>query len=141
MAGLADKWAHFEPELSTDETDEGGEDDQDDQDQEDEEGDKDGERGADGLTPSERRAWRVEQVAEAALTCVGLTVDEDLSAGPGDGLWLSAYFQLRPEERAGAIAAIAALGDVFEGFVVIAEQPQPLCIGAMEVFAFGEAAP
>lgn len=98
--------------------------------------------GADGLTAAERRAWRVEQVAEAALMCVGLWVDDDPNASRNDGLWLSSYWLLTSsEERAAAVAAIGALGALFEGFVIIAERPEHLRIGAMQVFTFGEVAP
>jgi hypothetical protein len=108
---------------------------------EDGEGDRDDAVGDDGLTASERRAWRVEQLAEAALLCVGLEVDEDPNAGRGDGMWLSSYFALLPEQRASALAAIVALGQLFEGFVLVAAQPDHLRIGAMEVYTFGETAP
>jgi hypothetical protein len=69
MAALREALAQLAPEPSPDEI---GEVDQDDRDEE---------KGDDGLTVGERRAWRVEQIADAALTCVGLAVDEDPNAG------------------------------------------------------------
>jgi hypothetical protein len=93
--------------------------------------------GADGLTARERRAWSVEQVAEATLNLVGLAVADDLHAGPGDGMHLNYFWQLDPERRAGALAAMEALGHLFEGFALIAPQPTFLAIGApVDVFVF-----
>lgn len=55
-------------------------------------------------------------------------------------MWLSSYWRIEPEERGGALAAIAALGTLFEGFLLIAPQPAHLTIGApVEVFAVGGA--
>src|SRR5262245_54637224 len=111
MAALRDELAQLAPEPSTDGA---GENDQDAYDEE---------RGDRGLTAGERRAWRVEQIADAALTCVGLEVDEDPNAGPGDGMWLRSYWRIEPAQRGAAQAALGALGTLFEGFVLIAEQP------------------
>jgi hypothetical protein len=86
---------------------------------------------------------RVEALCEETLTCAGLEGDDDPNARIGhDGMWLSAYWQIAPGERAGVVAALAALADLFTGFVLIAAQPTNLAIGApLEVHTFGNSMP